>query len=231
VRAATRKIQPDTADVAVALQETAARSSVGHVLYLASRSPQRALLLRRSGIRFVVVDSTCDEETVWSSDPQVLALERARAKAAAAVLTVDQRTDGPAVVLGADTVIALDSQIFGKPTDDADAVRILGQLQGSTHTVYTGHCCRRVDGGKPRETAQVAMTHVTMRGMTRQDIEAYVASGESAGRAGAYAIQETADRFVTELRGSWDTVVGLNVAMTAHLYRDCAGVWPEGYRA
>lgn len=199
------------------------------MLYLASRSYQRALLLQRSGIRFVVVDSACDEETVWFSDPMTLALERARAKAAAAVLTAEQRADAPSVILGADTVVALDSQIFGKPADDADAVRILGQLQGTTHTVYTGHCCLRMDAGQRQEAAQVAMTHVTMRGMTPQDIQAYVASGESAGRAGAYAIQETADRYVTGLQGSWDTVVGLNVAMTADLYRACTGVWPDGY--
>ena len=188
------------------------------------------MLLQRSGIRFMVVDSACDEETVRFPDPETLALERARAKAAAAVLTAEQRAHGPAVVLGADTVIALGSQVFGKPADDADAVRILGQLQGTTHTVYTGHCCRRVDGGKTHEASQVAKTLVTMRAMSPHDIEAYVASGESAGRAGAYAIQESADRFVAELRGGWDTVVGLNVAVTAGLYRECAGVWPEGYR-
>lgn len=212
------------------MQGIVAWSSVRRVLYLASRSSQRSLLLQRSGIRFVVVDSTCDEETVRFSDPETLALERARAKAAAAVLTPGQRADGPAVVLGADTVVALGAQVFGKPSDDADAARILGRLQGTTHTVYTGHCCRRVDGGRRQEAVQVAKTQVTMRTMSPQDIAAYVASGESAGRAGAYAIQETADRFVTELRGSWDTVVGLNVAMTAGLYRDCTGVWPDGYR-
>ncbi len=213
------------------LREIVGQPSVKCVLYLASRSPQRAVLLTRAGITFTVVDSTCDEETVDFSDPLVLARERARAKAAGAVLSMDQRADKPVVVLGADTVVALGGRIFGKPADRADAVRILSLLQGTTHAVHTGHCCRRVDDGLRHEACEIATTHVTMRAMNRQEIEAYVGSGESEGRAGAYAIQETGDRFVTTLQGAWDTVVGLNVAMTAHLYRECIGQWPTGYRA
>lgn len=215
----------------VGLREIVVQPSVRCVLYLASRSPQRALLLNRAGIVFTVVDSTCDEETVDFPDPLVLARERARAKAAGAVLSVSQRANKPAVVLGADTVVALGGQVFGKPANRADAVRILGLLQGTTHAVHTGHCCRRVDDGPPHEACGIAMTHVTMRAMSRQEIEDYVGSGESEGRAGAYAIQETGDRFVTELQGAWDTVVGLHVAMTARLYHECSGQWPIGYRA
>lgn len=189
------------------------------------------MLLSRAGIAFSMVDSTCDEESVSFPNPQVLALERARAKAAAAVLSAEQRSGRPAVVLGADTVVAMGSQLFGKPADRADAVRMLMLLQGTTHTVYTGHCCLRVDAGNQGEASRIAMTRVTMRPMSQQDIEAYVASGESDGRAGAYAIQETADRFVAELQGNWDTVVGLNVAMVARLYMECTESWPDGYRA
>jgi septum formation protein len=188
------------------------------------------MLLTRAGIRFTVVDSTCDEESVSFPNPQVLALERARAKAAAAVLTAEQRSSAPAVVLGADTVVALGQKVFGKPADRADAVQMLSQLQGTTHIVYTGHCCLRVDAGHQGEASRIAMTRVTMKPMNLADIEAYVASGESDGRAGAYAIQETGDRFVAELQGSWDTVVGLNVAMSARLYLECADSWPDGYR-
>jgi septum formation protein len=88
-----------------------------------------------------------------------------------------------------------------------------------------------MDAGNQGEASRIAMTRVTMRSMSPQDIEAYVASGESDGRAGAYAIQETGDRFVAELQGSWDTVVGLNVAMSARLYLECTESWPDGYRA
>lgn len=201
------------------------------MLYLASRSPQRAMLLKRAGIVFTVVESTCDEESVSSPNPQVLALERARAKAAAAVLTAPQRAAVPAVVLGADTVVALGNRVFGKPKDRADAAQMLGQLQGTTHTVYTGHCLVRVDAGQGGDAARIAMTRVTMKPMSPGEIEAYVASGESDGRAGAYAIQETGDRYVAELQGGWDTVVGLNVAMSARLYMECTEAWPDGYRA
>lgn len=189
------------------------------------------MLLKRAGIAFTVVDSTCDEESVSFPNPQVLALERARAKAAAAVLSADQRGVVPAVVLGADTVVALGTRIFGKPKDRADAVQMLTQLQGSTHTVYTGHCCMRVDVGHAGDASRLAMTRVTMKPMSAAEIEAYVASGESDGRAGAYAIQETGDRYVADLQGNWDTVVGLNVAMTARLFMECAETWPDGYRA
>ncbi len=189
------------------------------------------MLLTRAGITFTVVDSTCDEESVSFPNPQVLALERARAKAGAAVLTADQRHGVPAVVLGADTVVALGNQVFGKPSDRGDAVRMLGLLQGTTHTVYTGHCCIRVDEGHSGQAARIAMTRVTMKPMSPAEIEAYVASGESDGRAGAYAIQETADRYVADLQGSWDTVVGLNVAMCARLHLECTDAWPDGYRA
>jgi septum formation protein len=189
------------------------------------------MLLRRAGITFTVVDSACDEESVSFPNPQVLALERARAKAKGAVLTGEQRDVVPAVVLGADTVVALGSQVFGKPKDRADAAAMLGQLQGTTHTVYTGHCCVRVDAGHDGEAARIAMTRVTMKPMSPGEIEAYVASGESDGRAGAYAIQETGDRFVAELQGGWDTVVGLNIAMCARLFMECTETWPDGYRA
>jgi septum formation protein len=147
------------------------------------------------------------------------------------VLTDSQRTTSPAVVLGADTVVALGTQVFGKPRDRDDAVRILRLLQGTTHTVYTGHCCLRVDAAGAGEASRIALTRVTMLPMSTAEIVAYVTSGESDGRAGAYAIQETGDRFVAELQGGWDTVVGLNVAMAARLYCECTEAWPDGYRA
>jgi septum formation protein len=135
------------------------------------------------------------------------------------------------VVLGADTVVALGHAEIGKPRDRTDAVRLLGQLQGTTHSVFTGHVCIQfgADGLVVAEAARIAMAQVTMRPLSPAEIEAYVASGESDGRAGAYAIQETGDRFIADLKGGWDTVVGLNVAMTARLFRELTEHWPEGY--
>lgn len=200
------------------------------MLLLASRSPQRATLLERAGIRFRVVASACDEETIHHPDPLVLARERARAKARAAVLAPG---DAGAVILGADTVVALGATEFGKPADRADAVRILQALQGTTHDLHTGQCCIVVDGdGRPgRECVGVASARITMRPLTLDEIRAYVASGESDGRAGAYAIQETGDRFVTALHGDWDTVVGLHVALVAQLHQELTGRAPDGWRA
>ncbi len=199
-----------------------------HVLYLASNSPQRAMLLQRAHISFTVVSSSCDEETITAPHPQVLALERARAKAQGAQLPVEQRNDSRSVVVGADTVVALGMTVFGKPRDRADAVRILTSLQGTTHSVFTGHCCLRTTNGQ--EAASIAVAKITMRPMSQDEIKAYVDLGESDGRAGAYAIQESGDRYVTDLQGNWDTVVGLNVAMVARLYRECTDAWPDGYQ-
>lgn len=188
------------------------------------------MLLHRAGISFTVIEHRCDEDAVAAPRPDVLALERARAKAHAARLSPAQLAASP-VVLGADTVVALGNTEIGKPKDRADAVRLLGQIQGTTHSVFTGHACIQYapDGTVMAEAARIAMAQVTMRPLSPAEIEAYVASGESDGRAGAYAIQETGDRFVTDLKGGWDTVVGLNVAMTARLFREITERWPEGY--
>ena len=200
------------------------------MLLLASRSPQRALLLERAGIRFRVIASACDEETIIHPNPQMLALERARAKAQGAELDAG---NGGAVILGADTVVAFGTTVFGKPTDRADAVRILSALQGTTHSVFTGHCCLAfgADGKPAGEAARIAVARITMRQLTMDEIHAYVDSGESDGRAGAYAIQETGDRFVVDLQGGWDTVVGLNVAMVVQLHQELTDRVPDGGRS
>lgn len=193
------------------------------MLYLASRSPQRSQLLRKAGVPFAVVPSACDEAAITAPAAQLLALDRACGKAAEARLA-EVRRDGPCVVLGADTVVALGREVLGKPADRADARRILGLLQGTTHSVITGHCCRLVDldGTALKEARGVAIARVTMRSMSADEIADYVASGESDDRAGAYAIQETADRYVVDLEGSFDTVVGLSLSTVARLWREVA---------
>lgn len=189
----------------------------GLVIYLASQSPQRAMLLERAGVPFTVVASIGDEETVISDRPQLLALDRAQVKARGA--TLPPNANG--VILGADTVVSLGMTIFGKPSDDADAARILHALQGTTHTVLTGHHLIRVSNGiLSTEASGISLARVTMRTLSAQDINDYLATGEHRGRAGAYAIQETGDRFVVDLQGSWGTVVGLSVSTVAKLYRE-----------
>lgn len=178
------------------------------------------MLLTRAGVPFTVVPSAADEERISAGAPQVLALDRARAKAEAAVLPPG--ADG--VVLAADTVVALGRQVFGKPADDEDALRILQALQGTTHSIFTGHCCLRVrpDGSRGPAACAVAVAKVTMRPVQTAELKAYIATGEHRDRAGAYAIQESGDRFVTEVQGAMGTVIGMHVESVARIYREVA---------
>lgn len=169
------------------------------------------MLLTRAGLRFTVVGSTGDEDTVSGLLPEPLAEGRARIKAAGAVLP----PGAAGTVLGADTVVALGDEVFGKPVDDADGFRILHRLQGTTHRVITGHHLIRLADGLG--VSGIAVAEVTMRPLRDSEIHAYLATGEHRGRAGAYAIQETGDRFVTALDGPWDAVVGLDVATVRRL--------------
>ncbi len=204
--------------------------TLGSVLFLASQSPQRSRLLKAAGIPFTVVTSECDEDAIVHSDPKVLALERARAKARGAKLAGLDLAP-PALVLAADTVVSLAGKPIGKPKDRADAARILGLIQGTTHHVITGHCCLLVDrsGVRLREARSLAIAQVTMKPMTAGDIAAYVATGECDGRAGAYAIQESGEKWVTGIEGAFDTIVGLHISTVAKLYWECGDQMMPGY--
>lgn len=200
------------------------------VLYLASRSPQRAKILTKAKVPFRVVETDCVEEDIRYPAAQLTALERATGKARHARLAgLDHAAH--CVVLGADTVVALGRDVLGKPAGRDDAVAMLTRLAGTTHTVVTGHCCILVDGdGRPlKEARGLAITHVTMRSMRPAEIQAYVDSGESDDRAGAYAIQETGDRFVVDIQGSFDTVVGLSMSTVARLFREVTDANLPGY--
>jgi septum formation protein len=194
-------------------------------ILLASRSPQRAALLRAAGIPFVVVATDGDEETVRGLPAEQLCLARARVKALGAHLPA-QDHDRIHLVLGADTVVACEGVIYGSPADAAEATAILQALQGTTHAVMTGHWCIALKPGlrEPlNANGAVAQATVTMRPMSSAEIADYVATGESIGRAGAYAIQERGDRLVTARSGDFDTIVGLNVATVRRLLE---GIWP-----
>jgi septum formation protein len=184
------------------------------MILLASQSPQRSLLLAAARVTYRVVRSAADEETVVERDPVELALGRARLKARLA-----EPADG--VVLGADTVVALAGVEHGKPRDHADARRMLAALSGTTHQVITGHWLAVKRGGAiTREAGRAVTAEVSMRTLSSEEIADYVASGESMGRAGSYAIQEHGERLVMRLDGAWDTVVGLHVEAVDALYRE-----------
>jgi septum formation protein len=193
------------------------------VLYLASKSPQRAMLLTRAAVVFSVIPSTCDEEAITAAPvPQALAIERARAKARGA-----QGAPPGAIVLGADTVVALGREVLGSPPDAAGVAAMLGKLSGTTHQVLTAHCLWKA--GTDTEAVALTTARVTMRPLTAQEIADYAATGEGVGKAGGYAIQEQADRFIVEVQGNISTVIGLHVPTVAKLWREVADGALPGY--
>jgi septum formation protein len=168
-------------------------------LILASRSPQRRAILEQLGIPFEVRPAEVDE--LEEGDPEALALENARRKAVAVAAP-------GALVLGVDTVVALEGRVYGKPVD-ADAARAtLEALSGRRHKVISGVCV--IDGGHER-TAQ-AVTGVEFRALDAPLIEWYVDTGEWHERAGGYAIQGKGAALVTRIDGDYLNVVGLPVA-------------------
>ncbi len=177
-------------------------------IILASTSPRRKDLLAEAGIEYVDIAPPIDEPKRLSQDippvwqAEVLAYFKARAVA-------DTRpTD---IVLGADTLCAIGKDVLGKPDDEAHARAMLHALSHSPHEVITGVAVCGPDGVRliGSET-----TTITMRAMSEADIDAYIATGEWVGKAGAYALQETADRYVTHIEGSYSNVVGLPIALT-----------------
>lgn len=170
-------------------------------LVLASASPRRATLLSDAGWAFDVRPAELDEDALLEGlEPETGALRVARAKAECVVA---RPTD---VVLAADTiVVAADGGVLGKPTDAREAEAHLRRLSGTTHRVITGVALLHRD----RWRGQWVATRVTMRRLAEREVAAYVASGEGLGKAGGYAIQESGDRFVTRVDGSWTNVVGL----------------------
>lgn len=179
-------------------------------LVLASGSPRRRELLAELGLEFLVRPVPADETPVHGETPEQLVRRLALAKARAAV-----RTDE--VALGADTVVALDDEILGKPADDDEARRMLGRLSGREHDVWTGVAVVADERGTRSESSAVERSRVRFRHLERAEIDAYVASGEPHDKAGAYAVQGGASAFVDQLRGSWSNVVGLPWMATARL--------------
>ncbi len=179
---------------------------------LASTSPRRAALLREAGIDFEVVPPRYQEppHSQWPFSPEAFATSASYFKARSVAEDYPGR-----VVLGADTVVAVRGRLFGKPADRADAERILRVLCGTTQQVITGVAlCESVSG---RRLIAHDTTHVTMRRMTELELQAYLDSGDWEGKAGAYGIQDSADRFVVRCEGSFSNVVGLPVELLGQM--------------
>jgi len=185
-------------------------------LILASASPRRRELLAATGRAFRVVPSDAEESVPPGMPPGKAAEHLACLKAAAVAARLTRGT-----VIAADTIVTSGSDIIGKPSDRADAIRILEKLSRRPHTVITGVCL--MDAGTGRRLSASDRTVVHMRPMERAEIEAYVDSGEAMGKAGAYAIQETGDRFVERVEGSFSNVVGLPMELLERMLREFDG--------
>ena len=176
-------------------------------LVLASRSPQRRAILRGLGVRFTVRQPGFDETE--QGDPPQVALANALGKAR----SVARRDDE--VVLGVDTIVALDGRIYGKPAHEAQARATLEALSGATHTVFSGVA---LVGPSVEPRTAVAATAVTFHALDQATIDSYLATGEWQGRAGGYAIQGAGAALVLALDGDHTNVVGLPVATLLALW-------------
>ena len=172
------------------------------MLILASASPRRRELLTQINCNFVCRVADCTEiSPAQEKNPAKLVKQNAILKALAAV----DSNKPDEIILGADTVVACGSQIYGKPKDDTDAFSMLKSLSGRTHQVYTGIALVR--GGEIFH--DVITTDVTMKELSDEEINRYIASGEPRGKAGAYAIQGLASVFIKKINGCYFNVVGL----------------------
>jgi len=213
-------------------------------LILASASPRRAELLRADGYEFDVVVGEVDESVRDGEAPASYVRRLAADKSAAAirlVVSTMRSSDGPPrtggggrgpaeagrygelIVLGADTTVVVDGEILAKPRDAADAAAMMRRIAGRVHEVLTGVSLRR--GGF--EVGRVETTRVHVAPLTDGDIAWYVATGEGRDKAGAYAIQGFASRFIPRIEGSYSNVVGLPVATVRELLTEISGIRPD----
>ena len=181
-------------------------------LVLASASPRRAELLKAAGIEFDVMPADVDETMDVEDTPEGYVRRVAQLKAEAVLPGAGERP-----VLGADTIVIVGHAVLGKPSDTADAGRMLRLLAGREHSVMTGVCLINPAAESGRVQMSTTRTSVEFAGLTDEEISWYVASGEPMDKAGAYAIQGLASRFVTRIEGSYSNVVGLPVALVYDL--------------
>lgn len=195
-------------------------------LVLASASPRRQELLRNAGIAFTVQATNIPETSLVEESPEACAERLAREKA---TFIFHQRPHD--FVLAADTIVVVNGETLGKPQDEADARRMLRLLSGRTHHVITGVCLMgplsprelRTENRELRsgfEDSRSAITAVTMSELSEDDIRGYVATGEPMDKAGAYAIQGMASRWIPRIEGDYFNVVGLPVALVGQMLRE-----------
>ncbi len=193
-------------------------------LYLASTSPRRRELLQQLGLEFSVLKIEVDETRLAGETPEQYVQRLAQEKARAGLAQVSSG----AVVIAADTTVALGDAELGKPGSEAEALAMWTQLSGAAHRVLTGVAVARRQEDGDEVLSQVVTTAVHFRDIAREEMRAYWASGEPADKAGGYAIQGRGAVFVTGISGSYSNVVGLPLAETAVLLAQFGiSVWPD----
>lgn len=173
-------------------------------LILASRSPRRRYLLEQAGLSFSVIPSAVDEDAIEVTEPAAYVKTLAQAKAEAVA-----REYPDSWVLGSDTVVTIDRTILGKPGDPEEARRMLEQLSGQSHDVYTGYAI--VCKNRRRIVTEAIRTDVQFKKLNAKEIDWYIQTGEPFDKAGAYAIQGMGTFLVRRINGSYTNVVGLPV--------------------
>ena len=175
-------------------------------IILASQSPRRRDLLEQIGLDFAVLVSEV-EERITEKDPEAAVCQLALQKAKA----VAEQQEPGTLVIGADTVVVSEGRIMGKPKNGEEARRMLRQLQGSTHSVFTGTAL--ICTGEIQDETEVFAreTKVSMYPMTEEEIAWYISTGEPMDKAGAYGIQGICARFIEKIEGDYNNVVGLPV--------------------
>ena len=188
-------------------------------IILASNSPRRKELLEQVGVVFEVCPAK-GEEIITKTQPREVVMELARQKAeevASMISTYgdlhpDTTTPQDLLVIGADTVVAYDGKILGKPADEADAKRMLSMLSGNTHSVFTGVTLVLIDkSGRAGELVFYEKTNVKMHEMTETEIDRYIATGEPMDKAGSYGIQGKCAIYIEKIDGDYNNVVGLPI--------------------
>lgn len=188
-------------------------------LILASASARRAEILRDAGLSFVVLSSAVDETPYQNESPHDLVERLASAKAELAAA----RAIGPAIIIGADTVISLDGLILSKPRSSDDARHMLEKLSGRTHSVLTGVALIRLPDSERHTFVESTLVHFAA--LSAEQITRYLATGEPHDKAGAYAIQGHAGRFIPRIEGCYFNVVGLPLSRLYHALIDLG--WSE----
>jgi septum formation protein len=183
------------------------------MLVLASTSPRRQELLRNAGIPFTVQPADINETPLAGEFPRDCVERLALEKALAVFQSQPQHW-----VLGADTIVVVDGTILGKPYDAEDAARMLRMLSGRSHAVITGVCLMGPVASKTSTASETTL--VTMYELSEDEIHAYVATGEPMDKAGAYAIQGIASRWIPRIEGDYSNVVGLPVALVYRMLRE-----------